>query len=266
MAVESGGGISAHATDFKISFNRYTTRGNRRYGNPGKEGEGERERRERDEQHTNPGPWLNCPHQPRNWVGARENRLQIERTSSRWINRVSTPPTSLSTSSWFCLLLPSPSPFPLPRHGRFHRCKIEAGLDRRPRMERGRLVEIVDRRFQAFTGSPGWLAPGYLETRPRKERFRVITPAPTSSRSNSAVLPRLSTQIGRVFCPSTGSTIPMIAPPISVIGPKFFPLGRGGREEGTVTPPSEQKVISFLLSFSNLFFFIFFQHKRDVYN
>lgn len=26
------------ATDFKISFNRYTTRGNRRYGNPGKEG------------------------------------------------------------------------------------------------------------------------------------------------------------------------------------------------------------------------------------
>lgn len=108
MAVESGGGISAHATDFKISFNRYTTRGNRRYGNPGKEGEGERERRERDEQHTNPGPWLNCPHQPRNWVGARENRLQIERTSSRWINRVSTPPTSLSTSSWFCLLLLPP--------------------------------------------------------------------------------------------------------------------------------------------------------------
>lgn len=142
-------------------------------------------------------------------------------------------------------------------------------MDRRPRMERGRLVEIVDRRFQAFTGSPGWLAPGYLETRPRKERFRVTTPAPTSSRSNSAVLPRLSTQIGRVFCPSTGSTIPMIAPPISVIGPKFFPLGGGGREEGrggeeAVTPPSEQKVISFLLSFSNLFFFIFLQHKRDV--
>lgn len=130
------------------------------------------------------------------------------------------------------ILPPSFPPFPLPRHGRFHRCKIEAGLDRRPRMERGRLVEIVDRRFQAFTGSPGWLAPGYLETRPRKERFRVTTPAPTSSRSNSAVLPRLSTQIGRVFCPSTGSTIPMIAPPISVIGPKFFPLGGGGRKEG----------------------------------
>lgn len=173
------------------------------------------------------------------------------------------------------ILPPSFPPFPLPRHGRFHRCKIEAGLDRRPRMERGRLVEIVDRRFQAFTGSPGWLAPGYLETRPRKERFRVTTPAPTSSRSNSAVLPRLSTQIGRVFCPSTGSTIPMIAPPISVIGPKFFPLGGGGREEEggegrggeeAVTPPSEQKVISFLLSFSNLFFFIFLQHKRDVYN
>lgn len=136
---------------------------------------------------------------------------------------------------YILLILPPsspPSPFLLPRHGRFHRCKIEAGLDRRPRMERGRLVEIVDRRFQAFTGSPGWLAPGYLETRPRKERFRVTTPAPTSSRSNSAVLPRLSTQIGRVFCPSTGSTIPMIAPPISVIGPKFFPLGGGGRKEG----------------------------------
>lgn len=143
------------ATDFKISFNRYTTRGNRRYGNPGKEGGEEGERRTTHEQ----GPWLNCPHQSRNWVGARENRLQIERTSSRWINRVSTPPSSLSTSSWFCLplplLLPSSPSFPLPRHGRFHRCKIEAGWI--VGQEWRQAVEIVDRRFRAFTGSlDGW--------------------------------------------------------------------------------------------------------------
>lgn len=154
---------------------------------------------------------------------------------------------------------PSPfSPFPLPHHGRFHRCKIEAGLDRRPRMERGRLVEIVDRRFQAFTGSPGWLAPGYLETRPRKERFRVTTPAPTSSRSNSAVLPRLSTQIGRVFCPSTGSTIPMIAPPISVIGPKFFPLGGGGEGRGGGRDTAQRAEGYFLPALLLESFFLYF--------
>lgn len=101
---------------------------------------------------------LNCPHRLRNWVGARENRLQIERTSSRWINRLSS-------------FLPRLHPLDLSSfsaHGRFHRCKIGAGESSAKNRQAGSWIGD-----SSFQGSRCFCR--YLETPRRKERFCVTT-------------------------------------------------------------------------------------------
>lgn len=242
------------ATDFKISFNRYTTRGNRRYGNPGKEGK----RGGGETNNTRTGALVKLP-APASKLGRCTGK-----STADWEDLFAVDQPRLHSSFllvYILLILPPPPPALLsllspsaPRS--FSSMQNWGRVDRRPRMEAG----CGDRgsTISSFYWIPGWLAPGYLETRPRKERFRVTTPAPPPRAPIRLYCRGFPRKLAVYFAlPRIHDT--MIAPPISVIGPKFFPLGGGRpwrRSEGYLFPP-----------FSNLesFFFFFFFNKYNLF-